>query len=132
MEKEAFTNAANASLAELAASMPSTSPTSYVDPNATVVDFAEVEIEHETDAITVLLMNVTIIGCLLLAYYVRQHKIYHLPERYVMCETSYVSEINLIYLTQLVFLFFLQCRCDDYGHGHWGRGSIMHGQPEVI
>ena len=78
MEKEDFVNS---SYVEHANPAPSIAPTVYIEPNATVVDFAEVENEHETDAITVLLMNVTIIGCLLLAYYVRQHRIYHLPER---------------------------------------------------
>lgn len=68
-----------------ATSFPSLSPTVYqdlpADPNVTLVDIAEVEEIHETDAITVLLMNVTIIGCLLLAYYVKRYRIYFLPER---------------------------------------------------
>ena len=80
MEKEEFANS-NASIVEFASPPPSQAPTYRIEANITVVDFTEVEIEHETDAITVLLMNVVIIGCLLLAYYVRQHKIYHLPER---------------------------------------------------
>jgi hypothetical protein len=62
----------------------SLSPTVYLNPNATGVNFTEVEEEHELDAITVLLMNLTLIGCLLLAYYVKQYRIYYLPERYVM------------------------------------------------
>lgn len=85
MEKEDFLTT-NASYVEHASPPPTQAPSVYIDPNATVVDFAEVENEHEMDAITVLLMNVTLIGCLLLAYYVRQHKIYHLPERYVNSE----------------------------------------------
>lgn len=56
---------------------PSLTPT--VNISASII-FEEAEIEHETDAITVLLMNVTIIGCLLLAYYVKRYRIYHLPE----------------------------------------------------
>ena len=61
------------------------SPAGDVDSNATtVVDFTHVEVEHETDAITVLLMNMTLIGCLLLAYYVKQYRIYYLPERLVI------------------------------------------------
>ncbi|CAB9529691.1 Sodium/hydrogen exchanger [Seminavis robusta] len=79
MEKEEFANGTNSHV-DFASRAPTLSPTYYVDPNATVVDFAEVENEHETDAITVLLMNVVIIGCLLLAYYVKQHRIYYLPE----------------------------------------------------
>jgi len=45
--------------------------------NSTLVAAEE---EHAHDAITTLYLNVTIIGCLLLAYYVKRHKIYHLPE----------------------------------------------------
>lgn len=78
MEKDEFANSNNT--VAFASPPPTVSPTVYVDPNATIVDFAEVEVEHETDAVTLLLMNMTIIGCLLLAYYVRQHKIYYLPE----------------------------------------------------
>lgn len=75
-------------------SYPSAAPTFYeeiVDPNVTLVDIAEVEEIHETDAITVLLMNVTIIGCLLLAYYVKRYKIYYLPERYVRESVYYLA-----------------------------------------
>lgn len=87
MEKDEFDNV-TASHVNFATSLPTAAPTVYVDPNATVVDITEVEEEHETDAITVLLMNLTIIGCLLLAYYVKQHRIYYLPER---CVKSVVS-----------------------------------------
>ena len=81
MEEEFYSS--NATIGNESYVNPTPSPTIDVEPNTTVVDIAEVEIEHETDAITVLLMNVTIIGCLLLAYYVRTHRVYHLPERYV-------------------------------------------------
>ena len=37
---------------------------------------------HEFDAISALALNVTIIGCLLLAYFVKRFRIYFLPERY--------------------------------------------------
>jgi hypothetical protein len=84
----------NTSSQVLENALPSLSPTVvlvYETPNATTgVNFTQVEAEHETDAITVLLMNLTLIGCLLLAYYVRQHRIYYLPERYVLgtlCES---------------------------------------------
>lgn len=78
MEKDEYSN--TTSHVDFAVPSPTVAPTIYLDPNATVVDFAEVESEHETDAITVLLMNVTIIGSLLLGYYVKQHRIYFLPE----------------------------------------------------
>lgn len=38
------------------------------------------EEEHEHDAITTLYLNITLIGCLLLAYYVKKFRIYYLPE----------------------------------------------------
>ena len=56
---------------------PSIAPTA----NATEAVFDQAEVEHESDAITVLLMNVTLILCLLLAYYVKRNRIYRLPER---------------------------------------------------
>lgn len=40
-----------------------------------------VEEKHNFDAYTSLLLNVTLIGCLLLAYYVKANRIYALPER---------------------------------------------------
>jgi hypothetical protein len=50
------------------------------DFNQTASDIA-VEEEHNSDAYTSLLLNVTLIGCLLLAYYVKANRIYALPER---------------------------------------------------
>jgi Na+/glutamate symporter len=38
------------------------------------------DIVHEYDALTALSMNVIIIICLLAAYYVKQFRLYHLPE----------------------------------------------------
>jgi len=38
------------------------------------------EEQHSHDAISTLYLNVTIIGCLLLAYYVKKFRIYYLPE----------------------------------------------------
>jgi len=38
------------------------------------------EEEHAHDAVTSLYLNVTIIGCLLIAYYVKKFHIYYLPE----------------------------------------------------
>ena len=67
MEKDEFANTSHVDMVPTPAV--TLAPTVYVDPNSTAVNIAVVEQEHETDAITVLLMNVTIIGCLLLAYY---------------------------------------------------------------
>ena len=46
-------------------------------------DIEAAEEEHNVDAYTSLLLNVTLIGCLMLAYYVKAYRIYCLPERYV-------------------------------------------------
>lgn len=90
MDKENFapsnsSGAASSSIqdvvSQLGSVFPSLSPTIFMDdPNATMVDIAQVEEKHESDAITVLFMNLTLIGCLLLAYYVKQYRIYYLPE----------------------------------------------------
>jgi hypothetical protein len=42
------------------------------------------EEEHQFDAISALALTVTIIGCLLLAYFVKQRRMYYLPERCVV------------------------------------------------
>ena len=47
-------------------------------PTMALVDDAE-EI-HEFDAYTALLLNVTLIGCVLLAYYIKINRIYYIPE----------------------------------------------------
>ena len=47
-------------------------------------DFDLPEEEHNFDAVTALTLNVTIIGCILLAYYVKAYRVYYLPERYVL------------------------------------------------
>jgi sodium/hydrogen exchanger 8 len=49
-----------------------------VDNSTAALEAAEEE--HTHDARTTLLLNVTIIGCLLLAYYVKKFRIYYLPE----------------------------------------------------
>jgi len=87
MDRGEFTNATANPLGlpvDAVTFAPSLGPTIYIIPNTTVTDIAVVEQEHETDAITVLLMNCTLIVCLLLAYYVKQHRIYYLPERCVL------------------------------------------------
>lgn len=50
------------------------------DFNQTASDIAAEE-EHNSDAYTSLLLNVTLISCILLAYYVKANRIYALPER---------------------------------------------------
>lgn len=42
--------------------------------------YEKAEEEHTFDAVTSLLLNLTIIVCLLLAYYVKKYRIYYLPE----------------------------------------------------
>ena len=46
----------------------------------TVVNFDEAEEEHSSDAYTALALNATLIVCVMMAYYVKKHKIYYLPE----------------------------------------------------
>jgi hypothetical protein len=46
----------------------------------TVVNFDEAEEEHSSDAFTALALNATLIVCVMMAYYVKKHKIYYLPE----------------------------------------------------
>ena len=48
----------------------------------TVIDAEEI---HDTDAYEALFLNVTLIGCVLFAYYVKVNKIYSIPERLVAC-----------------------------------------------
>jgi len=40
----------------------------------------QAEVAHTDDALGVLLLNVTLIACLLAAYYVKRFRIYYLPE----------------------------------------------------
>lgn len=37
---------------------------------------------HEEDAFAAVFLNVTLICCILLAYYIKKNRIYYLPERY--------------------------------------------------
>jgi hypothetical protein len=79
MEKDEFANTTSITVSPITPSLaPTVAPHTA---NGTGSDFQEVEEVHETDAITVLLMNATIIGCLLLAYYVKKNRVYFLPER---------------------------------------------------
>ena len=141
MEKDDFASSYNSSqgATSVESVFPSLSPTIYADPNATLVDIAEVEEKHESDAITVLLMNVTIIGCLLLAYYVKQYRIYYLPERYV-CPAKTIYTIFslcpaanrlLTLLYDLVMMHLLNCQqCWSHytWHVHWWHSEIDNRQ----
>jgi hypothetical protein len=42
--------------------------------------YEKAEEEHAFDAVTSLFINLSIIGCLILAYYVKKFRIYYLPE----------------------------------------------------
>jgi len=55
-------------------------PTEVPVARNSTAEFEKAEAEHNYDARTTLLLNVTIIGCLLLAYYVKKFRIYYLPE----------------------------------------------------
>jgi sodium/hydrogen exchanger 8 len=57
----------------------SSSSSSPLPTNATI-SFEQAEELHEYDALTTLLLNITITTCLLLAYYVKKFRIYYLPE----------------------------------------------------
>ena len=60
---------------------PSLSPIQANDTTAmSMAQFEHEEEEHVYDAVTSLLLNVTIIGCLVFAYYVKKFRIYYLPE----------------------------------------------------
>lgn len=48
--------------------------------NDAMEDYVQEEEAHEYDSLASLLLNITIIGCLIMAYYVKKFKIYFLPE----------------------------------------------------
>ena len=56
------------------------SPSESTNVTESFLEAALAEEEHEFDAISALVLNITIIGCLLLAYYVKKYQIYYLPE----------------------------------------------------
>ena len=78
------------------------------------------EEEHEFDALSALLLNLVIIGCLLLAYVVKKFKIYSLPESagalmvgmiiggLVRCTTDDLSLFEFVRnLSPSIYLFYL-------------------------
>jgi Na+/glutamate symporter len=69
-------------LASLSPTLSATSSLATND-NATTTPasaLAQADKEHAYDAVTTLLLNVTLIACLLAAYYVKRFQLYHLPE----------------------------------------------------
>jgi Na+/glutamate symporter len=46
----------------------------------TAANFNAPEEMHDTDAYSTTILNITLIACLLLAYYVKQYRLYYLPE----------------------------------------------------
>jgi Na+/glutamate symporter len=64
----------------MATEAPSLPPTAYVNVTDGFIEAELAEEEHEFDAISSLVLNVTIIFCLLLAYFVKKYRFYYLPE----------------------------------------------------
>lgn len=60
--------------------VPSVAPSIYVNLTDGFVQAELAEEEHEFDAISALVLNCTLIVCLLLAYFVKRYRIYYLPE----------------------------------------------------
>lgn len=58
--------------------IPTNEPTIFNETRTSELEIAEEE--HEYDAVTAVLINVTLITCLLLAYYVKRFRVYSLPE----------------------------------------------------
>mmetsp|Transcript_11561 Transcript_11561/g.27818 ORF Transcript_11561/g.27818 Transcript_11561/m.27818 type:complete len:557 (+) Transcript_11561:150-1820(+) len=67
-------------MADEISTAPSVSPSVYVNLTDGFVQAELAEEEHEFDAISALVLNITIIFCLLLAYFVKRYQIYYLPE----------------------------------------------------
>jgi hypothetical protein len=55
----------------------------------TVIDAEDL---HEEDAYAAVFLNVILIICVLLAYFIKEYKVYCLPERYVRNIYSYLSD----------------------------------------
>ena len=64
----------------IVSAIPSISPTVFVNLTDGFVQAELAEEAHEFDAISALVLNITIIFCLLLAYFVKRYQIYYLPE----------------------------------------------------
>lgn len=59
---------------------PTTTPTTAAALDHDTTALVQADKEHAYDAVTTLLLNVTLIICLLAAYYVKRFRLYHLPE----------------------------------------------------
>ena len=74
----------------------------------TVVNFDEAEEEHSSDAYTALALNFTLIVCVMMAYYVKKHKIYYLPESAAaMLVGVVIGGIARLFLTDLTLWTFV-------------------------
>jgi len=71
---------ANATEAAMVSSSRPTAPPTVLNITESIKEAEKAEEEHEFDAISALLLNLVIIGCLLLAYFVKKFRIYSLPE----------------------------------------------------
>ena len=74
----------------------------------TVVNFDVAEEEHSSDAYTALALNFTLIVCVMMAYYVKKHKIYYLPESAAaMLVGVVIGGIARLFLTDLTLWTFV-------------------------
>mmetsp|Transcript_12854 Transcript_12854/g.19951 ORF Transcript_12854/g.19951 Transcript_12854/m.19951 type:complete len:599 (+) Transcript_12854:125-1921(+) len=97
---------------------PSISPQNYTE-SPTLVDavpFEDAEEEHIFDAFAAVYLTITLIGCLLFAYYVKQYRIYYLPESAGTLLVGiavggvarlYTSHLKLFEFSPEVFFFIL-------------------------
>ena len=83
--------------------------TTTVEPTLapTVLNFDEAEETHSFDAITAVALNATLIVCVMLAYYVKKHKIYYLPESAAaMLVGVVIGGVARLFLTDLTLWTF--------------------------
>lgn len=103
------------------------------DFNQTVASDIAAEEKHNSDAYTSLLLNVTLIGCLLLAYYVKVNRIYSLPERCVVIILSFESSRQEDTATRLTGLWIItQCWSHDGGNRHRRHRSTFDQQSKAL
>jgi hypothetical protein len=102
------------------------SPPSLAPPsNETMLDIAEEE--HEFDAVSALLINVTLIGCLLLSYYVKKFRLYALPESAgAVMVGMVVGGIARLCTNDLKLFEFVSLCCDISSLIHFIRRLSTH------
>ena len=101
---ESSPTAATASTADAAGAASTSVPTLA----PTVVNFDVAEEEHSSDAYTALALNFTLIVCVMMACYVKKHKIYYLPESAAaMLVGVVVGGIARLFLTDLTLWTFV-------------------------